>query len=451
MGLSREGLSIARWAALHPGKTARLYTDKAVCDFKSWPGGKLGTGKGSPKDWENLLPLYGFANESEALAYCENPVDLAPELAADGVAIVYVGGTKDAAVPSERNRPGGRRSTSIQLNGKPVVFEPPMVDSFSVLNVEVRNLTAPPEIESIDAHFVSQPVACRGAFACSDEKLTRLWEALRRNVQVCLQTRHRDSPDHQEPLGDAGDYLVQSVANWQAFHAPALVRQDVRKIAWIMRNSGYQMFHTSYQLLWLQMLVEYHQHTADAELVRELASYTHELIAQFLRYRGQNGLLSNAPDYIFMDFKKVGGMVCHHPPAVIGQGYLTAFFHRALQDARRVAEIAGEPSKREYYRGLARDLSEALNRELWCLEKSLYRDVKPFQSNVTPHQWLPADTQIETFSPHLNLLAVLYGIAPPERHTSIGETIVTPPAPLEVSPYFYYFTLPALVRAGLFP
>jgi hypothetical protein len=103
MGVSREGLSIARWAARHPGKAACLYMDKAVCDFKSWPGGKLGTGKGSPKDWESLLPLYGFANESEALAYAENPIDLAPKLAADGVAIVYVGGGKDDGVPVSEN------------------------------------------------------------------------------------------------------------------------------------------------------------------------------------------------------------------------------------------------------------------------------------------------------------------------------------------------------------
>ena len=115
MGLSREGLSIARWAALHPGKAACLYMDKAVCDFKSWPGGKLGSSKGSPKDWENLLPLYGFANESEALAYSENPIDLAPKLAADGVAIVYVGGAKDDAVPVSEN--GARMQAAYEKAG----------------------------------------------------------------------------------------------------------------------------------------------------------------------------------------------------------------------------------------------------------------------------------------------------------------------------------------------
>ena len=103
MGLSREGLSIARWAAANPGKVSCLYMDKGVCDFKSWPGGKLGIGKGSPKDWASLIQLYHFKSEAEALAYDRNPVDLAPKLAAAKVAIIYVMGSKDDVVPYAEN------------------------------------------------------------------------------------------------------------------------------------------------------------------------------------------------------------------------------------------------------------------------------------------------------------------------------------------------------------
>ena len=103
MGLSREGLAIARWAAANPGKVSCLYMDKAVCDFKSWPGGKLGVGKGSPADWQRLLQLYHFKSEAEALAYDQNPVDLAPKLAAAKVAILYIAGETDEAVPYAEN------------------------------------------------------------------------------------------------------------------------------------------------------------------------------------------------------------------------------------------------------------------------------------------------------------------------------------------------------------
>ena len=119
MGLSREGLSIARWAAANPGKVTCLYMDKAVTDFKSWPGGKLGVGKGSPSDWESLQKLYGFKTEAEAMAYRWNPIDLAPKLAAHKVAILYLAGEKDDAVPFEEN--GGKLQSEYKRLGG--VFE----------------------------------------------------------------------------------------------------------------------------------------------------------------------------------------------------------------------------------------------------------------------------------------------------------------------------------------
>lgn len=103
VGLSREGLAILRWAALHPDQVAGVYGDRAVCDFKSWPGGKVGVSKGSPRDWESLIRLYGFASEEEALQYRQNPVDLAGQLVASKVPILQVVGEKDEVVPPADN------------------------------------------------------------------------------------------------------------------------------------------------------------------------------------------------------------------------------------------------------------------------------------------------------------------------------------------------------------
>jgi len=106
LGLSRQGLAMARWVAANPGKVSYIYLDKAVCDFKSWPGGKLGFGKGNPADWERLIQAYGFKSEAEAMTYKWNPLDLAPKLVASKVAILYLAGETDDAVPSSEN--GGR-------------------------------------------------------------------------------------------------------------------------------------------------------------------------------------------------------------------------------------------------------------------------------------------------------------------------------------------------------
>jgi lysophospholipase L1-like esterase len=50
VGLSRGGLYCYNWAIANPDKVSCLYADAAVCDFKSWPGGK-GKGKGDAGNW----------------------------------------------------------------------------------------------------------------------------------------------------------------------------------------------------------------------------------------------------------------------------------------------------------------------------------------------------------------------------------------------------------------
>jgi acetyl esterase/lipase len=103
MGLSREGLPIVRWAAANPDKVTCLYLDKAVCDYRSWPGAKLGQGRGSLRDWQSLIRLYGFKDEAEAMASDRNPVNLVPTLAAARIPIIYVAGETDDAVPFAEN------------------------------------------------------------------------------------------------------------------------------------------------------------------------------------------------------------------------------------------------------------------------------------------------------------------------------------------------------------
>ena len=109
VGLSRGGLYCYNWACANPDKVACIYADAAVCDFKSWPGGK-GKGKGSPGDWQLVLERYGFANEAEALAYDKNPVDNLAPLAKAHVPLLHVYGDADDVVPWDENTGHRRRA-----------------------------------------------------------------------------------------------------------------------------------------------------------------------------------------------------------------------------------------------------------------------------------------------------------------------------------------------------
>ncbi len=342
------------------------------------------------------------------------------------------------------------RHYTFKLRGGRETLEFPFMDEIvPAFTVELKNVTEPLKIQSADAIFTSQPVEYRGEFACSDEQLNRIWAVSRWAVQINLQTHHLDSPNHQEPISDPGDYLIESMVNHYAFAQPWLARQDVRKFAWLMKDENYHNFHTSYSIGWLQMLMDYYDYTGDRALVVEMAPYVHELLDTYTTWRGTNGLISEAPNYMFMDWVNIAGFGCHHPPAVIGQGYLTAFYYHGLEMAARVAALMGDTARVEKYNKLRREITVAFNRELWVADKTLYRDGKPFQTSVKPGQWLPADKDIETFSPHVNLLAVLYDLAPKEQQAGIVEKVLAE-KPLNTQPWFMHWVFQAINHAGRF-
>lgn len=106
IGLSRGGLYAMNWAAERPEQTLAVYLDNAVCDFKSWPGGKpknLGTGKGSAGEWANVLKAFDFKDDAAALAYKKNPVDNLEPLAKAKIPLLLVYGDKDSVVPHAEN------------------------------------------------------------------------------------------------------------------------------------------------------------------------------------------------------------------------------------------------------------------------------------------------------------------------------------------------------------
>ena len=366
--------------------------------------------------------------------------------------IIRINGGEGAilcVMPNEKNEKGFNRAVRLKLGTGEQIFEIPFFDSFSVINLEAVGVSKPFTVESVQAVFRSYPVKYRGKFECSDSALNEIWRAGRWLTQLCMQTHHLDSPHHQEPISDPGDYLIESLNSYNLFGEAGLARQDLRKYAQIIRYRNSHVFHTSYALLWLQMLVEYWQHTGDDSLVRELAPTAFSLVNTWETWRGANGLISNPPNFMFIDWVELEGFNLHHPPAVIGQGVLTAFYYRALKDADRIAELLGDAPFRAKLAERRASIYNAFNRELWSPEKRMYRDGKPGQSLTPVGQWVPADKPIETFSSQVNILAFAYGLVPAADGPEVLVTVMKS-GPANCQPYFMHFAFDALEQTGLY-
>lgn len=96
IGLSRGALWAYNWAAQNPEKTAAIYADNPVCDFKTWPA------RVNAECWAKCLAAYGFTAE-QALTFGGNPVDNLSPLAAAGIPLLHCVGDADDVVTVAEN------------------------------------------------------------------------------------------------------------------------------------------------------------------------------------------------------------------------------------------------------------------------------------------------------------------------------------------------------------
>lgn len=328
------------------------------------------------------------------------------------------------------------------------IFYAPYLSVFRYLKVEVISAKGL-IVKNISADFSSYPVSYIGKFISSDKNLTRLWDITRWTTQLCMNDMFYDSPNHQEPIACTGDYFIQSLINYYAFGDPWLTRQTLLKTAYMLEKNNYDMFHTSYSLIWVQMIHQYYQYTGDLQLVKEILPHVNRLNQLFESYLDEDNLVSNAPDYMFMDWIKIDKFNAHHPPAVIGMGYMTAFYYKSLVDAAYLNMLAGNTSISDKNLFLAEKIKAAMNTLLWDQGKKLYKDGLPFRSKTHNHFFFPPDTNIITYSPHVNTLAVLYDIVPKDQQLKILHYVVNQKA-IDLQPYFMFFVLSAVDHARQF-
>lgn len=320
------------------------------------------------------------------------------------------------------------------------------MQSIHYLNVVISEITRELTLDiCVDA--TEYPVLEEGEFHCSDECLNSIYDLGKWTLRICRQDYHMDSPIHQETLGCTGDYMIESLINYYTFGDKYLTRKDILRTAAWLRKNDYQMFHTSYSLMWIQMLKDYYWYTGDDSLFAECFEEVEGLLRRFGGYVGSHGLIENPPNYMFMDWVPVGRYNLHHPPKVLGMGYMTALYYQALVNGQFIAEYLKKHEKAQHYRMRAQTVKKAFQ-VLWNQERKLYMDgIDVGEYQETP--WLPNGTGT-FYSQHTNTMAVLYGLAPIREEQTIMRRVMEDSSLIQAQPYFYHFIFEALDKAGLF-
>ena len=284
----------------------------------------------------------------------------------------------------------------------------------------------------------------------SDPKLNKVLELCTHALKYCRQTIHLDSPKHSEPLACTGDYYIESLMTAFSFGDMRLAEFDIRRTAEMLRYHDGRMFHTTYSLIWVMMVYDVYMYTGNKELLEDSVEALLILLNRFERYLGENGIIDNPPDYLFIDWLDVDGQTLHHPPKNLGQSCLNMFYYGALTHAAKIFEELSFDSMAKDCLQKANTLKNAINQLLYNKENGLY-----FEGLNTPtpkeslNHSLPQSNGKIYFRKHANILAACYGVCEGDEAKRILRTIILDDSLGGCQPYFMHFLFEAIYRNGL--
>lgn len=283
----------------------------------------------------------------------------------------------------------------------------------------------PVRIRRANVDFTSYPAGSRGSFACSDDALTRIWEAGAYTLRLCMQDGFEDCPSREQRQW-VGDAYVESLVDYACFGDTRLTAKLIRQVAQSQRSDGMTQMATpsdlasrsglyivDYCLSWIMTVRDYLLHTGDASVVDDVFPNIARAIAWFEAHLDAGGLLVDPPGWIFIDWAEVDKRgACT---------VLNALLAGALRDAAVLADQQEAARLAAQWRAMAARIGDALNRRLWDDVRGVYADAL-----------LPGGPA-RRVSQQANAAMIARGVAPRERWDSMLDYSTGPSRLVETS------------------
>ena len=317
-------------------------------------------------------------------------------------------------------------------------------------DIEISNQSScDAEIEiSFDASFY--PIISLAQTKVSDKELEALMEICTHTLKYCRQSHHLDSPKHCEPLACVGDYYIEMLMTAFSYGDFSLCEFDILRIARTMEENDGRLFHTTYSLIFVNMIYECYMLTGNKDILLKCKKALDLLFDRFKTYIGENGLVETPPDYMFVDWLFPDGISTHHPPKALGQTCLNLFLFGALNTGSKI-----------YNELLCKKQANLLKTEAICLKNAIFNNLYDKERGLffeglnteTPehllYQYMPKNVEKRYYRRHANILACYFGILEKNECRALLEKIYNDNSLGEVQPYFMHFWLEAILRNGL--
>jgi hypothetical protein len=281
------------------------------------------------------------------------------------------------------------------------------------LFLTLRNQTQPVRIHRIGVIESTYPVQPVGRFACSDERLDKIWEISARTLKLCMEDTFTDCPLYEQALW-VGDARNEALFAYTAFGAEDIARRSLRlagrsteKYPFVPSHvpSTWENLLPAWSFLWGIAVWDYYEFTGDDDFLRESWPWVIKNLEGTARYRDKRGLFSG-PFWNMFDWSGIDqgpNTVLHNSMLAVG----------AIDAALKCAGVLGKDTTwlREYRNGLV----SAVN-GLWDKKKNAYPDSVYNDGKISPKT-----------SMHTSFLALNYDLVPAEHRAAAINNILQPP------------------------
>ncbi len=319
----------------------------------------------------------------------------------------------------------------------------------NIIVLAKNNTPSPAEltISFIETHY---PVYEECETVTNDNELNAVLETCKHTLKICRQTHHLDSPRHCEPMACTGDYYIESLMTMFSFGDMRLAEFDLMRTARMLERENGRMFHTTYSLIWVRMLYDVYLATGNINLLKDCEKALGLLLKRFEAYIGDNGLIDNPPDYMFIDWIFIDEISMHHPPKALGQTCLNMFYFGALGFAEKIFNILDRKEEATACAQKQKNVQKAVNSMLFDKEKGMY-----FMGLNTPEEasptwkWMPENTAKRYYMKHANILAAYFRVCDNETAKALINKVMCDEIEGDCQPYFLHYLLEAVYRLGL--
>lgn len=261
-------------------------------------------------------------------------------------------------------------------------FEPWHWRAFRYVGLEITTGAAPLTLQAVRHRFSAYPYRVKAEFACSDERLGRIWKAALHTMRLCSHETFEDCP-HYEQMQYAGDTMITSKIAMLATGDCALSRQALYHFDWSRLPEG--LTHSRYpsrllqvipswSLHWITNVRDYLYCSGDLATARDLLPGARAVLDWFRRHTDADGLPQKLPFWNITDWcpwwpRGVVPGADSGPTCIISAQYIVA-----LDEVADLARRLGQADEAAALEKEAGALRGALHRRFWSETEGLYFD-----------------------------------------------------------------------------